>query len=295
MRVGFIGCVDSSRAALQTLVKIKGLTVAAVVTRGESAVNADFCDLTSLCVERGIPFHIENPKDREASVGFLETFDLDVIFCIGWSYLLSEKMLALPRLGVIGFHPARLPSNRGRHPIIWALALGLEETASTFFLMDVGADSGPIVSQVPVTIESSDNATRLYEKIIQISQIQLTEVGANLVSGTVTFTEQEHSQATYWRKRGRKDGTIDFRMSAMSIHNLIRALAPPYPGAEFLFDEAHHIVQSSSISPESYPINIEPGKVLSKTIDGLLVKTAGSEAIWLYGVEPCDIDVGDYL
>ncbi|MCL1139596.1 formyltransferase family protein [Shewanella pneumatophori] len=295
MRVGFIGCVDSSRAALQTLLGVEGLTVAAVVTREQSAVNADFCDLTDLCNDNGIPFHFENPKAREASVYFLETFELDVIFCIGWSYLLNEKMLALPRQGVIGFHPAKLPSNRGRHPIIWALTLGLGETASTFFLMDEGADSGPIVSQAPITIEDSDNATSLYEKILQVSQVQLAHLASALVSGTAVFKEQDHSKATYWRKRSRKDGTIDFRMAAFSIHNLVRALAPPYPSAEFIFNGKTILVQSSFISSDSYPLNIEPGKVLSKSDDGLLVKTAGNEAIWLYVVENHNIVVGDYL
>jgi len=58
-----------------------------------------------------------------------------------------KESLDLPHLGVIDFHPAALPANRGRHPIIWALVLGLQETASTFFFMDEGADSGDIISQ----------------------------------------------------------------------------------------------------------------------------------------------------
>ncbi|TQP19748.1 formyl transferase [Vibrio cholerae] len=295
MKVGFIGCVDSSRAALETLLGVDGLTVSAVVTRDKSTVNADFCDLTDLCYINGIPIHFEDPKARTESVKFLESFDLDVIFCIGWSYLLDESILTLPRIGVIGFHPASLPLNRGRHPIIWALALGLEETASTFFLMDTGADSGPIANQVHISIEPDDNATSLYEKILRVSKIQLAKLGEDLVNGLLTFEEQEHSQATYWRKRNRKDGMIDFRMSAETIHNLVRALAPPYPGAELVFGQGSIVVKKSMIASESYPLNIEPGKVLDRTCDALLVKTAGTEAIWLFDIECGDIAIGDYL
>ncbi len=295
MRVGFIGCVESSRAALQTLLGVKGLTVSAIVTREKSAVNADFCDLTDLCKAHGIPYHLENPKERGASVNFLKAFELDIIYCIGWSYLLDKQMLDLPKQGVIGFHPAYLPSNRGRHPIIWALALGLEETASTFFLMDEGADSGPVVSQTPISIDDSDDATSLYRKILEASQLQLTKLASDLVNGTATFTEQDESKATYWRKRSRSDGMIDFRMTASSIHNLVRALAPPYPGAEFIFNNKHIVVQKSCIAPDEYPMNIEPGKVLSKKGEDLLVKTAGSNAVWLLGLEVNDIVTGDYL
>ena len=183
MKVGFIGCVDSSRAALKTLLGVNGLTVSAVVTREQSTVNADFCDLTDLCYENEIPVHFEDPKARNESVAFFASFDLDVIFCIGWSYLLDETMLSLPRNGVIGFHPASLPNNRGRHPIIWALALGLKETASTLFLMDAEADSGPIASQIPILIEDTDNATSLYEKILAVSTNQIARLGAELVEG----------------------------------------------------------------------------------------------------------------
>ncbi|MDE1220595.1 hypothetical protein MCT05_06545 [Vibrio aestuarianus] len=295
MRAGFIGCVESSRVALKTLLDVKGLTVSVVVTREQSAVNADFCDLTDLCKRYDIPFHFENPKDRAATVSFLESFDLDIIFCIGWSYLLDKKMLALPKQGIIGFHPARLPSNRGRHPIIWALALGLQETASTFFLMDEGADSGPIASQVLISISESDNATSLYKKILKTSQQQLTKLASDLVNGTATFIEQDDSKATYWRKRNRNDGTIDFRMTAGSIHNLIRALAPPYPGAEFISNGQYVVVRNSCISQDNFPLDVEPGKVLSKKGEGLLVKAGGSSAIWLLDLKKNDIAVGDYL
>ncbi len=295
MRAGFIGCVESSRIALQALLDVNNLKISAVVTRDQSAVNADFCDLTDICGLHNIPFHLENPRERSASVDFLGSFDLDIIFCIGWSYLLDKKMLALSKQGVIGFHPAALPYNRGRHPIIWALVLGLEETASTFFLMDEGADSGPIVSQRVVPISQSDNATSLYKKILQISRNQLVNLANDLVNGNAIFIEQDESKATYWRKRRRSDGVIDFRMTASSIYNLIRALAPPYPGAEFIINGQNIIIQNSCVSPDKFPMNIEPGKVLSKKDKNLLVKTAGDSAIWLLDLDENDIAVGDYL
>ena len=74
-------------------------------------------------------------------------------------------MLTLPSLGLVGYHPALLPQNRGRHPIIWALALGLEETGSTFFFMDEGADTGDILSQRRVPITPEDDAGTLYDKL----------------------------------------------------------------------------------------------------------------------------------
>ena len=102
--------------------------------------NTDFVDLSHFCIEQSIPyFHYDGHSSNEPE-SFMRDLRPDVIFCIGWSHLLNEKFLEIADQGVIGFHPAKLPSNRGRHPIIWALALGLEETASTFFKMEEGAE-----------------------------------------------------------------------------------------------------------------------------------------------------------
>lgn len=295
MRIGFIGCVRSSKVALETLLDLKGVEVCAVVTRETSLVNTDFFDLSEVCEKHEIPFLYEDPNNREDSTIFLQQYDLDVIYCIGWSYLLNNELLSITPIGVIGFHPAKLPQNRGRHPIIWSLALGLDQTASTFFRMDEGADSGPILSQQIVQIYDHDDAASLYERILDTAQSQIKHFTNELVEGTAVFKEQDHSLATYWRKRSRKDGCIDFRMSAEQIYNLIRALAPPYPCAEFLFNGRYFAITKGFPVKGGIERNIEPGRVLDVEKDRLLIKTAGLGAIWIEGAFDADIQVGHYL
>ncbi|MEL7798450.1 formyltransferase family protein [Idiomarina loihiensis] len=295
MKIGLIGCVQSSENALKTLLTIPNVQVAAVVTRKSSQFNNDFCDLSSICEDENISYHYENPKEKELSTEFLKKFDLDVIYCIGWSYLLDEELFSMPPLGVIGFHPAKLPQNRGRHPIIWALALGLSETASTFFKIDNGVDSGPILSQEVINIERNDDANSLYDKVMRVAEKQIVEFTAALAEGKAEFIEQDEVEATYWRKRSRKDGFIDFRMSAEAIYNLVRALAPPYPCAEFLYSDVYYKVPKSELINSGYPKNIEPGRVLKVSEKDLLVKTEGEGAIWLRDVDSHTIQIGDYL
>ena len=76
-------------------------------------------------------------------------------------------------MGIVGYYPAALPSNRGRHPLIWALVLCLTETASTLFFMDEGADSGDILDQRQVSILPSDDAKSLYQRITQVAISQI--------------------------------------------------------------------------------------------------------------------------
>lgn len=298
MKIGFIGCVQSSYKALKTLLCLKneGIEVVAVITKPKSAINSDFVDLTPLCKENGIPFHYENLGARQDSLAFLAQYQADVIYCFGWSYLLDKEMLELAPYGAIGYHPAPLPQARGRHPIIWALSLGLNKTASTFFLMDEGADSGPILDQRVVTIEPEDDARSLYDKLLVVACEQILNFSRSLAEGTAEFQPQDHSQATYWRKRTRKDGLIDWRMHADSVHNLVRALVPPYPGAEYIYNDEHTIITKTEICIEQHAKIIEPGKVINIVDDKFLIKCGGTSALWVYSPFLMNnFVIGDYL
>jgi len=284
MKIALIGCVHSSFRALRKLLEMEhlGIEVVGVVTKTNSKVNADFVDLSPLCSEYDIPIHFEHNEDKIESIRFLQRFTPDVLYCFGWSYLLSKEMINVATFGTIGFHPAPLPKARGRHPIIWALALGLEKTASTFFKMDEGADSGPILSQVNVAITSDDNASSLYQKILDVSEKQIFKFTLQLANGDSVLKEQDISGATYWRKRSQSDGRIDWRMRAEDIHNLVRALAPPYPGAEFVYKDECIVLNKTSVPPDEYSLFDEPGKVLVVEKDRALVKCGHKSAIWIY-------------
>ena len=103
--------------------------------------------------KNNIPVRYTPNINSEEVIGWISNLAPDVIFCFGWSGLLKKELLQIPPMGVIGYHPTALPKNRGRHPITWALNLGLKETASTFFFMDDGIDSGDILSQKKVLIK----------------------------------------------------------------------------------------------------------------------------------------------
>lgn len=299
MRVGFIGCVESSARFLEVLCAIErdDVEVVGVVTLPASAVNSDHCDLAQICSRNDIPFFYHDLNNAAASREFLRDLTPDVIYCFGWSYLLDESFLSIAPLGVMGFHPAKLPQNRGRHPIIWALALGLDETASTFFKMDLGADSGAILSQEVIGIKPNDNATLLYENILTVAERQVQEFTIVLANDDeVIFQEQDHESATYWRKRSRKDGLIDWRMHAKTIHNLVRALCRPYPGAEFIFEGEHIQVWDSEVDEIAHPKNIEPGTVLEVHANYFVVKCADVTAIKIKEISPqVGIEKGRYL
>jgi len=179
--------------------------------------------------------------------------------------------------------------------LIWALALGLEETASTFFFMTDEADAGPIIDQRRIKISDEDDAATLYQKMTDIALTQLDDVCGALASGSVKAFPQDPTEANVWRRRGIEDGRIDWRMSMRMIANLVRSLRPPYPGAHCQIGGKAVKVWRVMAEPAA-DSNLEPGKVLARRAErDFLVKCADG-ALWVveHDAESAPT-AGDYL
>lgn len=293
MKILFIGAVRFSASALEKLLKMRA-DVIGVCTLQQSQMNADHVDLTSIATRAGIPSRYTPDINAPDTLTWIRTLAPDVIFVFGWSRLLKKPLLDIAPLGVIGYHPAELPMNRSRHPLIWALVLGLKETASTFFFMDEEADSGDILSQQRLEISVDDDAGSLYNRMIEVALKQIEEFVPLLENGSNERHPQDHKLANVWRKRGRLDGQIDWRMPAHGIYNLVRGLTRPYVGAHFVYEGTD--IKVWRCSPEPYErSNIEPGKLIAVDDAGVLVK-AGIDAVRLLEIEPeLRLRPGDYL
>ena len=165
---------------------------------------------------------------------------------------------------------------------------------SSFFFMSEGADTGDILSQEPIAITSQDDASSLYAKITARALKQISTFVPQLVDGSFSRRSQDTSLANTWRKRGSEDGRIDWRMSARTIHNLVRALTRPYVGAHFVRDGAEYKVWRTAVI-ETAPADAEPGKVLAVSAQGVDVK-CGDQAVRLLETEATiAFAMGDYI
>lgn len=285
MRIVFIGCVESSKILLEQLLLMKA-NVVGVVTRKSSKLNSDFVDLSLICKNQNIKYkYTENVNDVQ-TVQFITELEPDVIYCFGFSQLLKKEIIDIPLKGVIGFHPAALPENRGRHPLIWALVLGLQETASTFFIIEAEADNGSIVSQEKIKISETETARTLYNKVMEIAKKQIVKLTKEFEEDHIIKIPQDNKKSNVWRKRSKKDGEIDWRMSSRMIFNLIRALSEPYVGAHFLLNGQEYKVWDSEIVYIDNIQNIEYGKILKVLDNNSFIVKTGDGAILLKNVFP---------
>lgn len=293
-KITFIGCVESSLHLLQKLVDIDA-NVVGVITKTSSSYNSDFADLTAICRDNQIPYVCVSNVNDEDSLRFIGQHPADIAFCFGWSQLVKSQVIDSFPEGMIGFHPAMLPNNKGRHPLIWALVLGMQETASSFFMIDEEADHGDIVSQRRIPIEYADDASSLYGKVIEAACDQEEEIVESLNEGTLLQDVRPNTGGNSWRKRSHLDGQIDWRMASTAIYNLVRALTHPYVGASFVCGGQEYKVWKVEELPEDNVDNIEPGKVLRVYSDGSFdVKVYGG-IIRVLDCDPIALREGEYL
>lgn len=295
MRILYIGVVEFSYICLEEVIKNNG-EVVGVLTKEKSNYNNDFCDLTPLALSYNIPAKYFNNINDEENIKWIKEKKPDIIFCFGLSQLIKEEILGIPPMGVIGCHDTLLPRNRGRHPSIWTIVLGLKETGQTFFVINKGADTGLILSQRSILLDKNDDARTLYDKMNKLACEQIRDFLPKLMNNNYKLIEQDEKLANSWRKRDRKDGIIDWRMSTDAILNLIKALTKPYPGAEFKYNNEYVIVwKAEKYECEDYYENIEPGKII-KVINGMPVIKAYDGLIKLTKFEPqVVLSEGEYL
>lgn len=260
MRIVFIGTVEFSKFSLNKIIEMKS-NIVGMITKASSSFNADYSDLAPICKNKNIPVKIVNSVNSNDVVDWISELKPDVIFCFGWSEIIKKDILAIPQIGVVGFHPTLLPFNRGRHPLIWPLVLGLKKSGSTFFFMDEGADSGDILSQKEFEIFYGDDASSLYKKVVKLAMSQIQEFVPLLQNNAYNRIKQNHKNANTWRKRSKCDGIIDFRMNSQVVYNLVRALSKPYVGAHLIYKE-NEIKVWKVKEHQCDESNIEYGKIV---------------------------------
>ena len=221
-----IGCIG-----LEALLK-NGFEVQAVFThRDNPEENIWFKSVAELAAQKGLPVYAPENINHPLWVERIKELNPDIIFSFYYRKLVSQPILDIPNRGALNLHGSLLPKYRGRSPINWVLVNGEKETGITLHYMTRQADQGDIVARKAFPITEEDTASSLFGKAESASRELLDETLPLLKEGKAPRISQDDSQATYFGGRTPADGKIDWNQPAAVIHNLIRAVTHPYPGA----------------------------------------------------------------
>lgn len=209
-----------------------GVEVPLVVThRDDPRENIWFASVERLASDHGL--EVATPQDAAAPAlaERLAALSPDFIFSFYYRHMLPTRLLAAARRGAFNMHGSLLPKYRGRVPVNWAILRGETETGATLHEMVAKPDAGRIVDQMAVPILPDDVALDVFRKVTVAAELVLHRSLPRLIDGTAALTPQDLSGGSYFGGRKPEDGRIDWKRGAREIHDLVRAVAPPYPGA----------------------------------------------------------------
>lgn len=289
LRIVLAGSVGSSRLTLQTLLRHQANVVGVLELQPDdpTAVSG-FARLHDVASEANVPCVAFQKLNEPQIVEQVREWQPDLLFVVGLSQLVKTELLAVPKLACVGFHPTMLPRGRGRAPVAW-LVLDSTPGAANFFVVDEGADSGPILVQEPFNVSPTDDAEQVTASLEQAIVRALDRWLPRLLAGEWNPQPQDETAATYHGKRAPEDGWIDWNKSAREIDALIRTAGRPHPGAFTFLKDRKLLVWRSELDT-STPFRGVIGRVLlTDSQRGSLVQT-GDGLLWLSEVSWNDGD-----
>lgn len=242
----------------------QGADVRAVFThKDDPAENRWFPSVAELARGAGIP--VRTPETLgDAEYDLVRALAPDAILSFYYRSMIPERFLSLPPKGAYNMHGSLLPRYRGRACVNWAILNGEAETGATLHHMVRRADAGDIVDQEAVPILPDDTALDVTHRVAGAARTILERSLPLIAGGTAPRTPQDESKATSFGRRRPEDGLIDWNDGAARVHNLVRAVTRPFPGA-FTFHRGERLFvwRTSVETPVEPPADALPGAVLS--------------------------------
>jgi len=200
--------------------------------------------------------------------------DADLALVVAYGRILPRDVLEATRLGFVNVHASLLPRYRGAAPITWAVVDGEAETGVTLMLLDEGMDTGDMLDVARVPIGADETAGELSERLSRLGADMVRSRLAAYARGELTRVPQDHALATVARLLEKKDGLVDWSMSAPRIHDRVRGMNP-WPGA---YTQLHgktiklHAVRATGLSRQQAS---PPGAVVVADKSRVLVACGG--------------------
>ena len=225
-----------------------GIQIDLVVTHQDDPhENVWFGSVAKLCEDQQIPYITPNANQLMDLMPQLQKLAPDYLFSFYYRHMIPAELLACAKIGALNMHGSLLPKFRGRAPVNWAILHGETETGATLHMMEVKPDAGDIVGQSAVLIGPNETATDVFSKVSQAAITVINQVLPELIQGHIPRKPNNLAQGSYFGGRKPADGQILWHQTAQQVHNLVRAVAPPYPGAFTDWQGQRRIVARTSL------------------------------------------------
>lgn len=275
MRIIFAGTPDIAAAVLQALINANYEIVACLTQPDRPqgrGLHLTPSPVKNLAQQHNIPvLHPVSLKNVEAQQQ-LQALNADLMIVLAYGLILPAAVLTIPKLGCINIHASILPRWRGAAPIQHAILSGDKQTGITIMQMDVGLDTGDILSIYPCTIKDTYTSGDLLQELTALAQTAILDSLIKLSNGQLIPTKQDNALATYADKINKADAFINWHDSATSIDRLIRAYNP-WPVAFTRLGDTTIRIWNAAVATSQNIHNKSPGKIIAVNNGGIFVAT----------------------
>ena len=256
-----------------------GVDVPLVVTHIDNAnENIWFDSVADLCAANKIPVVTPDDPNTPAFIAQIAALKPDFLFSFYYRMMLKPALLAMATRGAFNMHGSLLPKYRGRVPVNWAIIKGETETGATLHEMVEKPDAGRIVEQEAVSILPDENALDVFNKVAAAAELALDRALPSLLDGSAILRPQDPTKGSYYGGRKPDDGIINWNDSALHIHNLVRAVAPPYPGATTTINREPITITRTTLAPAHFThskpgfLNVSSARCIALCGDGRMLR-----------------------
>ena len=250
-----------------------GIQVDLVITHQDDPhENVWFGSVAKLCDDQKIPYITPNANQLMDLTPQLQKLTPDYLFSFYYRHMIPAELLACAKIGALNMHGSLLPKFRGRAPVNWAILQGATETGATLHMMEVKPDAGDIVGQSAVSIGPNETATDVFGKVSRAAITVINQALPELIQGRIPRKPNNLAQGSYFGGRKPADGQILWHQTAQQVHNLVRAVAPPYPGAFTDWQGQRKIVARTSLEgpfPRELDLQTPGIKVVDNQVFGV--------------------------
>jgi len=244
-----------------------GIQIDLVITHADDPnENVWFGSVAKLCQENNISYITPSANELLDLISKIQALAPDYIFSFYYRFMIPEQILACAKIAALNMHGSLLPKYRGRAPVNWAILHGETETGASLHIMEAKPDAGDIVGQAAVSIGPDETATDVFSKVSRAAVSVIESALPSLLRGIVPRKPNELQKGSYFGGRKPADGQIHWNQTAKQVHDLVRAVAPPYPGA-FTDHNGKTMIVACTTLKGPFPANLDLGVCGIQVVD----------------------------
>jgi len=231
----------------------------------------------------GIPVLQPTRLKDDSLADALRALSLDLAVVAAYGRIIPDRILEIPRLGMINIHASLLPKYRGAAPVHRAVLNGDKETGVTIMRVVSELDAGPAFAVERIPIGPDDTTPEVERALAETGAKLAVRVVGQLAEGSAVEVPQNHAEATYAPKLERHEGAIDWSLPANDIHNRVRGLQP-WPLVSVTIDGARCSIYRTSVSGET--TTAPPGTVIAASNGVLAVAAGDGRVVRILEIQP---------